>query len=168
MEKHEFLALSGKPEFDTNVNFWPENIQFTPEITIAHSIRLVFLRLFLFLKVKSDHFSRFYGHFSDFSPVADIQQLNMKNRILTGKYWDWASENKTAWKLVKFVIQPNLFELHPSIFEDSMAISSFWHILVILQTSEKSLKWPWNLEKWSDFTFKKRKRRKKRAWSNEL
>jgi len=64
---------------------------------------------------------------------------------------------------VKFVIQPNLFELHPSIFEDSMAISLFWHILVILQTSEKSLKLLWNLEKWSDFTVKKRKRQEKRS-----
>jgi hypothetical protein len=58
---------------------------------------------------------------------------------------------------VKFVIQQDLFELHPSIFEDSMAISLFWHILAILQTGEKSLKWPQNLQEWSDFTFKKRR-----------
>ena len=40
------------------------------KISLAHSIRLDLKFLFLFLKVKSDHFSRFYGHFSDFSPVA--------------------------------------------------------------------------------------------------
>ena len=133
---------------------------------IAHSIRLELYSILLFWKVKSDHSWRFCGHFSDFLPVAC-------GDTLTSSSWTWKIEfwqenigiellkTKTAWKLVKFVIQPNLFELHPSIFEDSMAISSFWHILVILQTSEKSLKWPWNLEKWSDFTFKKRKRRKK-------
>ena len=117
---------------------------------------------FPFLKVKSDHFPRFYGHFSDFSPVAC-------GDTLTSSSWTWKIEfwrenigiellkTKTAWKLVKFVIQQDLFELHPSIFEDSMAISLFWHILVILQTSEKSLKWPLRLQKWSDFTFKKRR-----------
>ena len=135
-------------------------------ISIAHSIRLELYFILLFLKVKSDHSWRFYGHFSDSSPVAC-------GDTLTSSSWTWKIEfwqknigiellkTKTVWKLVKFVIQQDLFELHPSIFEDSMAISSFWHILEILQTSEKSLKWPWNLEKWSDFTFKKRKRRKK-------
>ena len=34
------------------------------------------------------------------SPAATpwIQPLNTKNRILTGKYWDWASENKNCVK----------------------------------------------------------------------
>ena len=41
-----------------------------PYISIAHSIRLKLRFLFLFLKVKSDHFSRFYEHFSDFLLVA--------------------------------------------------------------------------------------------------
>ena len=135
-----------------------------PRISIAHLIRLELSFLFLFLKVKSDHFTRFYGNFSDFSPVACGDTL--KSSCWTWKIEFWLEnigiellKTKTAWKLVKFVIQRNLFELHPSIFEDSMAISSFWHVLVILQTSEKSLKCPQNLVlKWSDFTFKKRKR----------
>ena len=40
-----------------------------------------FLRLFLFLKVKSDHFSRFYGHFSDFSLVCRIMRTCQNNEI---------------------------------------------------------------------------------------
>ena len=41
-----------------------------PRISIAHSIRLELAVIFLFLKVKSDHFSTLYEHFSDFLPVA--------------------------------------------------------------------------------------------------
>ena len=91
-------ALSRKLEFDTNVNFWPPNIQFTSYITIAHSIRLVFLRLFLFLKVKSDHFSRFYGHFSDFSLVCRITRICQNNEmaIESSKMLGWSS-NKFCW-----------------------------------------------------------------------
>ena len=131
-------------------------------LSIAHSIRLDLKFLFLFLKVKSDHSWRFCGHFSDFSPVACGD--NLKPSRWTWKIEFWQEnigiellKTKIAWKLVKFVIQQDLFVLHPSIFEDSMAISLFWHILVILQTREKSLKWPQNLQEWSDFTFKKRR-----------
>ena len=112
--------------------------------------------------MKSDHLWRFYDHFSDFSPVAFGDTLKSSRWTWKIEFWQEnigieLLKTKSAWKLVKFVIQQDLFELHPSIFEDSMAISLFWHILVILQTSEKSLKWPLRLQKWSDFTLKKRK-----------
>ena len=42
-----------------------------PRISIAHSTRLELKFLFLFLKVKSDHSSRFCVHFSDFPEILE-------------------------------------------------------------------------------------------------
>ena len=150
----------------------------------------------------------------------------MKYPILTGKYWDWASENKNCvkaceicdptrlvwassehfwrfygnfivfaysrnsadkrkitkmaiessqmvgWSSHKFCWITNFTSFHAVfVFRSSIPIfscqNSIFHVQLLdvrvspQATGEKSLKWPWNLEKWSDFTFKKRKRRKK-------
>ena len=147
LRKTCFFAYFWQSSIIHKCHFLTGKYSIHPRISIAHSVRLELSFLFLFLKVKSDHFTRFYGNFSDFSPVACGDTLKSSCWTWNIEFWQEnigieLLKTKTTWKLVKFVIQPNLFELHPSIFEDSMAISSFWHVLVILQTSEKSLKWP--------------------------
>ena len=129
-------------------------------------IRLDLKFLFLFLKVKSDHFSRFYGHFSDFSLVCRITRTCQNDEIAieSSKMLGWSS-NKFGW-ITNFTSFHAVF-----VFRSSIPIFSSQNSIFHVQrldfsvspqaTGEKSLKWPWNLEKWSDFTLKKRKRRKK-------
>ena len=132
-------------------------------ITIAHSIKLELNFLFLFLKVKFDHFWRFYGHFSDVSLVYKITRIWQNNEIAIepSKMLGWSS-NKFCW-ITNFTSFHAVF-----VFRSSIPIFSSQNSIFHVQrldfsvspqaTGEKSLKWPWNLQEWSDFTFKKRKR----------
>ena len=140
-------ALSRKPEFDTNVNFWPDKYSIYPEITIAYSIGLKLNFLFLFLKVKSDHFSRFYGHFSDFSFVCRITRICQNDEIAieSSKMLRWSS-NKFGW-ITNFTSFHAVF-----VFRSSITIFSSQNSIFHVQrldfsvspqaTGEKSLKWP--------------------------
>ena len=145
-------------------------------MTIPHSIRLELYFILLFLKVKSDHSWRFYGHFNDFSPVCRITRICQNDEIAieSSKMLGWSS-NKFGW-ITNFTSFHAVF-----VFRSSIPIfscqNSIFHVQLLdfrmspQATGEKSLKWPWNLEKWSDFTFKKRKRRKKTSlieWAIEI
>ena len=131
-------------------------------MTITHSIRLELNFLFLFLKEKFDHFWRFYDHFSDVSLVYKITRIWQNNEIAIehSKMLGWSS-NKFCW-VTNFTSFHAIF-----VFRSSIPIfscqNSIFHVQLLdfrvspQATGEKSLKWPQNLQEWSDFTFKKRR-----------
>ena len=129
----------------TQMSFFDRKYSIYPRISIAYSIRLELSFLFLFWKVKSDHFSRFYGHFSDFSLVCRITRICQNNEIAieSSKMLGWSS-NRFCW-ITNFTSFHAVF-----VFRSSIPIFSSQNSIFHVQrldfnvspqaTGEKSLK----------------------------
>ena len=147
LRKTCFFASFWQPQIWHKFQFLTWKYSIYHQITIAHSIRLELSFLFLFLKVKSDHFSRFYGHFSDFSLVCRITRICQNDEIAieSSKMLGWSS-NKFGW-ITNFTSFHVVF-----VFRSSIPIfscqNSIFHVQLLdvrvspQATGEKSLKWP--------------------------